>query len=216
MEETTVKISYGEKSDCIDQSLEKGKLKYFSIPRQDSSTQRKNQDGLIVFKHLNNTILALSDGMGGLSSGAKASHIALSQLEYNVAQVKTEKEIQLAILESFDLANEKIHSINAGATLLVCQLTPGHIRFYHCGDSAGMQFSKQAKLIYRTLDHSPIGMALEAGMISEKEALEHDEAHYISNGLGLDPFRIEVSKRLSYQKATLYPYVATELAATSP
>src|SRR5690606_80385 len=43
-----------------------------------------------------------------------------------------------------------------------------------------------------TVSHSPVGYALEAGVLTEQEAMLHDARHLVSNALGFDPLRVEV------------------------
>ncbi len=43
-----------------------------------------------------------------------------------------------------------------------------------------------------TTAHSPIGYALEAGVLEEEEALHHDERHLLSNMIGLEQMHIEM------------------------
>jgi serine/threonine protein phosphatase PrpC len=44
--------------------------------------------------------------------------------------------------------------------------------------------------------HSPVGCAVEAGLIDEDEAMHHDERHIVSNVIGAADMRIEVGSAL--------------------
>jgi serine/threonine protein phosphatase PrpC len=44
----------------------------------------------------------------------------------------------------------------------------------------------------QTISHSPIGYAVESGLIEEEEAIHHESRHVISNVIGSDQMRIEM------------------------
>ena len=44
----------------------------------------------------------------------------------------------------------------------------------------------------QTIPHSPIGYAVEAGLMEQEEAIHHEERHVISNVIGSDQMRIEM------------------------
>ena len=44
----------------------------------------------------------------------------------------------------------------------------------------------------QTIPHSPIGYAVEAGLMKEEEAIHHESRHVISNVIGSDQMRIEI------------------------
>jgi serine/threonine protein phosphatase PrpC len=51
---------------------------------------------------------------------------------------------------------------------------------------------QRGKLKMQTVSHSPIGYAVEAGLIQEEDAIHHEERHVISNVIGSDQMRIEI------------------------
>jgi serine/threonine protein phosphatase PrpC len=48
----------------------------------------------------------------------------------------------------------------------------------------------------RTVDHTPTGYAMEAGVMNEREALRHDERHLVFNMVGTSEMRIEIGPSL--------------------
>jgi serine/threonine protein phosphatase PrpC len=66
------------------------------------------------------------------------------------------------------------------------------VRPYHVGDSAILLVGQRGKLKFQTIAHSPIGYAVEAGLIDEKDAIHHDQRHVISNVIGSSEMRIEI------------------------
>jgi PPM family protein phosphatase len=66
------------------------------------------------------------------------------------------------------------------------------VRTYHVGDSAILLTGQRGKLKLQTIAHSPIGYAVESGLIDEQAAIHHEERHVISNVIGSDQMRIEI------------------------
>jgi serine/threonine protein phosphatase PrpC len=65
------------------------------------------------------------------------------------------------------------------------------------GDSGIYLIGQRGKLKLQTIAHSPIGYALESGLIDETDAIHHEHRHMISNVLGSEEMRIEIGPALS-------------------
>ena len=174
-------------------SLGDGAVAVFSIGRDSDTT---NEDAAVVVEAADGwCLLAVADGMGALPAGREASKLALEQL----ARTVTESEVATdhrreAILDGFDAANRAVIElgIGAGTTLAAVEIRGRHIRSYHVGDSPVMVVGQRGKLKYITLAHSPVGYAVEAGMLDEDEALAHEDRHVISNMIGSPEMKIEM------------------------
>ncbi|NIP97977.1 MAG: serine/threonine protein phosphatase, partial [Akkermansiaceae bacterium] len=55
---------------------------------------------------------------------------------------------------------------------------------------------QRGKLKLQTVSHSPVGLAVEAGLLDEDEALHHHERHLILNAVGFAEMRIELGAPL--------------------
>jgi serine/threonine protein phosphatase PrpC len=99
-----------------------------------------------------------------------------------------------AILDGIEAANEKVRGLGTGAatTLVLVEIRDRVVRSYHVGDSAILLVGQRGKLKFQTIAHSPIGYAVEAGLIDEKDAIHHEERHMISNVIGSPEMRIEI------------------------
>jgi serine/threonine protein phosphatase PrpC len=99
-----------------------------------------------------------------------------------------------AILDGVEDGNEAVRSLGIGAatTLVVAEIAGTTLRPYHVGDSAMLVVGQRGKLKLQTVPHSPVGYALESGLLEEEEALHHHERHLISNMVGSAEMRIEV------------------------
>ena len=80
----------------------------------------------------------------------------------------------------------------AATTLALVEIQDRTIRPYHVGDSAILVTGQRGKVKLQTIPHSPIGYAVEAGLMEEEEAIHHEERHVISNVIGSDQMRIEI------------------------
>jgi len=144
-------------------------------------------------------VLVVADGVGGERAGAQASEIAVRCLKDAVSQFdEDEAGLRAAILDGIERANGAVQELGVGAatTLAAVELRDGWARPYHVGDSMILVVGQRGKIKLQTVAHSPVGFALEAGVINERDALHHEERHVVSNVLGTRDMRIEVGSAL--------------------
>lgn len=147
--------------------------------------------------------LAVADGMGGMPCGAQASKLAVETLQSALKNATPgEYGYREAMLNGFDNANKAITDlgVGAGSTLAAIEIFKNVIRPYHVGDSMILVVGQKGKIKLQTISHSPVGYALEAGMLNEHEALHHDDRHVISNYLGYPEMRIEIGTPMSLSR----------------
>jgi serine/threonine protein phosphatase PrpC len=141
-------------------------------------------------------VLAVADGLGGHAGGERASRLALEVLQERIQRSAGASGDQLrpAILDGIEAANHVVQEMGTGsATTLALAEIQGHtVRTYHVGDSAVLLTGQRGKLKLQTIAHSPIGYAVEAGLIEEADAIHHEERHMISNVIGSSAMRIEI------------------------
>jgi serine/threonine protein phosphatase PrpC len=143
-------------------------------------------------------VLVLADGAGG----DRASAIAIDRLTRAVAWDSDEPDaLRTRIVDGIEAANEAICELGRGAasTLAVAEIRDGHMRSYHVGDSMIFVTGQRGRVKHQTVSHSPVGYAVEAGVMDEAEAVHHEDRHVVSNLLGSPEMRIEIgpSVRLS-------------------
>lgn len=151
-------------------------------------------------------ILIVADGMGGLEKGERVSKMAIQKIiEHIKGSSKRESKMSHIILDALDDAHQTIkeHKIQGGTTISLCEVTRDYVRFYNIGDSFGLLLGSRGLIKYRTIDDSITGYGVESGLISEEKALVHENSNIITNALGLDDFRVEVSCKLVPSKYDL-------------
>ena len=155
-----------------------------------------NEDSVAVIPIDDKTaVLAVADGMGGGAAGEQASAFAVQAIKDAVRDHSPNGLVlRSAILNGFEKANESICKlgIGAGTTLAVVEIADRSIRPYHVGDSLILVVGGRGKVKLQTISHSPIGYAVEAGVLDESEAIHHEDRHIVSNVLGMEKMRIEI------------------------
>jgi len=157
-----------------------------------------NEDGVLhVRLDARHGVLAVADGAGGAAAGARASAAALRSVLGRLEGAEA-ANLREAVLSGFDDANRAVGDLGVGAatTLALVRIKDGTVRSYHVGDSLVLVFGQRGKRKLETIAHSPVGYAVEAGLLDEQEALHHDERHLVSNLVGLPDMRVEISGEL--------------------
>jgi serine/threonine protein phosphatase PrpC len=185
----------GEKDvERADHDLTQGFVSIRSCRAPDKATVNEDAAAIIPFgRHA--LILAVADGVGGTPAGREASKRAVQTLRRVLARTEPLVEnLRPAILDAVEEANRGIitHTRGAATTLVVAEIVGGKIRSYHVGDSELISVGQRGRLKLRITPHSPTGFAVEAGLLDEDEAVQHDQRHLLFNVIGASDMRIEV------------------------
>lgn len=166
----------------------KGEAVIFSACSPDKNSG--NEDAAGIFEvGAEQLVIAVADGLGGLPGGDKASALALRALRDSLIAAKDgSASLREGILDGFDRANQAVTNLSNGSatTLVVLEVDQHTIRSYHVGDSGVLAFGGRGKIKMETIAHSPVGYAVEAGVLTPHEAIEHEDRHIVSNVVG-DP-----------------------------
>lgn len=144
-------------------------------------------------------ILAIADGLGGQPAGARAAEQVVRRLEQEAVRAEADEgSLRRAVLDALDAANQALLESGAGAatTCAAVALVAGGLRPYHVGDSAILVVGQRGRIKLQTVAHSPVGYAVESGLLGEEDALHHEERHLISNVVGATDMRIELGSPL--------------------
>lgn len=145
-------------------------------------------------------VLIVADGVGGLAGARRASNLTVKKIRQSVKDVDEAngKKLRTAILDGIEAANQGVLDLgtNSASTLALAEIGPGYVRTYHVGDSILFLCGQRGVIKLQTTPHSPVGFAMEAGLIDETEALQHAELNLIFNVIGSSDMRIEIGSEL--------------------
>lgn len=172
----------------------KGRLACFT---HRSPEKEQNQDALAVVPVSDDTgVLVVADGLGGQPRGDLAARTVVE----SIAELATTGAASLreAILHGIDQANKRImeEGYSGGATLAVLEIEGDHIRPYHIGDAFIIVTGQRGKLKFQSIAHSPVGYAVESGLMDENDAVHHDERNLVSNFVGSTEMYIDIGPRM--------------------
>ncbi|UCD75454.1 MAG: serine/threonine-protein phosphatase [Phycisphaerales bacterium] len=160
------------------------------------SRETPNEDmGAVIPVDDKRAILAVADGMGGPPGGAQAASIAIDTLIETVNKAEVgEDGLRPIILNAFEAANERVLElgIGSGTTLAVVEIDGVTMRPYHAGDSVILIVGQRGKVKLQTVAHSPVGYAVESGLLDAGEAIHHEDRHIVSNIVGSPHMWIEI------------------------
>jgi serine/threonine protein phosphatase PrpC len=145
-------------------------------------------------------VLIVADGVGGVSGARRASNLTVEVIREAIEQMDgtTGSKLRTAILDGIEASNRKVLELGTGSasTLALAEVGPGYVRTYHVGDSIVLVCGQRGRLKLMTMSHSPVGFAMEAGLLDESEALQHVDLNLISNVIGSTDMRIEIGSEL--------------------
>jgi serine/threonine protein phosphatase PrpC len=145
-------------------------------------------------------VLVVADGVGGLPSGKQAASTAVRQLSRSVTVNGSEHLLfREAILDGIEHANQSVMQQGAGAgtTIAVVEVENRNVRPYHVGDSEILITGQRGKIKHQTISHSPIGYAIESGLMEAGDAIHDAERHLVSNIIGTTDMRVEIGPRIT-------------------
>ncbi|NLY00017.1 MAG: serine/threonine-protein phosphatase [Rhodopirellula sp.] len=171
-----------------------GTAALYSARSPDKQTANEDAAALVLFDDVAG-VLAVADGLGGERAGEQASRTALAELIASIRQADhNEASLRTAILNGFENANRAVAALGlgAGTTLAVAEIQGRTVRSYHVGDSMMLVVGQRGKIKLQTISHSPVGYAVESGLLDAAEAMHHEDRHVISNMVGSADMRIEM------------------------
>ena len=150
-------------------------------------------------------VFAVSDGMGGASSGEFASRITKDKItglmpkSYRTAAPGPGSGFAGILDELFRAIHQDLLQLGEsyeecrgmGTTLSMAWLTPGWLYFGHIGDSRIYHLPPGGGITQLTHDHSHVGWLRRQGRINEREARAHPMRNVLHQALGAEHQFIE-------------------------
>lgn len=164
--------------------------------RRSPDKETPNEDAAAVIPvGLNALVVAVADGVGGAPSGREASKIAVETLLKRLTDNGLEADrLRHAILDAVEAANAAILDMGRGAatTMVIAEIVSNQLRSYHVGDSELISVGQRGRVKQRIIPHSPTGFAVEAGLMDQDEAVQHDQRHVLFNVIGAPDMRVDM------------------------
>ncbi|MEX2489895.1 MAG: protein phosphatase 2C domain-containing protein [Pseudomonadales bacterium] len=163
-----------------------GSIAVFSCRAPYKSESMPNEDAAaFISANTDTTVIMVADGVGGYPAGAEAASTTITTIIKQLERTRAQ-EMRESILSAIEAANQELISrgIGSATTLALTEVNGTTVRSYHVGDSVAMMVGQRGKLKLETVSHSPVGYAVESGVISEAEGFHHEERHLVSNIIG--------------------------------
>jgi serine/threonine protein phosphatase PrpC len=175
-----------------------GQAAVFSAKRPGKTSPNEDAAAAVAWNDSAGALI-VADGLGGAASGDVAARISVEAVVESLEKIDDGELPRTAILNGFELANRRVQEmgVGAGSTLVVVEIIGRAIRTYHAGDSVVLVTGQRGRIKLQTVSHSPVGYAVEAGVLDEVQAMHHDQRHVVSNTIGRSDMRIEVGSELS-------------------
>ncbi len=191
---SAVQLFLGAQTESADLVLAQGQVSVRTFRSPAKETDNEDSAAVIPFG-ADGLVLAVADGVGGSPGGRQASNLAVQTLADVLSRTSPEPDnLRAAVIDAVEEANRQILDLGRGSatTLVVGELLNGQVRSYHVGDSELMSVGQRGRIKQRVIPHSPTGFAVEAGLLDEDEAVEHDTRHLLFNVIGAPDMRIEI------------------------
>lgn len=180
---------------CVD--LPGGEAVVYS--RGTPGREGENQDALcVVAVDAARAVLAVADGAGGHAGGADASRETLAALVGAAKGASEAPSLRAVLLDGIEAGNARVIGLGTGgaATLAAVEIDADSARPYHVGDAEILVVGQRGRVRLQIVPHSPTGYAVEAGLLGEDEAIEHENRHLVSNAVGTPDMRIEMGSTI--------------------
>jgi serine/threonine protein phosphatase PrpC len=154
--------------------------------------RQENQDRVSIIAEADSMLMAVVDGMGGHSEGARAAAVTVDTLRAAFAEVQRPVfDPQGFLTRALGRAHDAVVALGEGhsmdhrprATCAVCLVQDGGAYWAHIGDSR-IYLLRYGRVFDRTRDHSHVELLLREGLISEAEIKDHPMRNFVECCLG--------------------------------
>jgi serine/threonine protein phosphatase PrpC len=162
--------------------------------------REENQDRIATAIDGNSALIAVFDGMGGHSDGARAAELAkqTTLARFNAAQHPILDPLAFlhimlgaAHTEMVALGAQLPMEHRPRATGAACLVQDDTAWFVHVGDSR-IYHLRDGAVLTRTRDHSHVELLVQEGLISANQAQCHPMRNFVESCLGGDPMLPEM------------------------
>lgn len=144
-------------------------------------------------------LMVVADGMGGQNAGEVASAIAISTVqemftpanltESVVSKPESARDFMKKVIVEADRRVKKHSSIHSeaegmGSTIVMVWLIGSNAHIAWMGDSRAYSYLPKEGLKRLSKDHSYVQKLVDAGQLTEQQAMEHPDSNVITRSLG--------------------------------
>ena len=165
--------------------------------KSDKGLKRfNNEDACFVL--LNDRVYIVADGVGGNNSGEIASRTAVNEIAKAIVETPLpeaasgeevrgffEECVKNTNLTILNISSTHIENKGMATTLVIVCIRNNHGYIINVGDSRAYIYRK-GLLKQITEDHTYVNTLVKAGIISEEEALTHENKNMITRAVGAD------------------------------
>ncbi len=146
-------------------------------------------------------LIVLCDGMGGHYGGQEASRRAITTIFEQIERAPDGMSPALALKQAVEVAARRVYELGGppenkvrpGSTVVSMLLHDGGVDVAHVGDSRAYAI-RSGQIYPLTRDHSMVQAMIDAGFLTEEQAIGHPDANKITRALGMKP-DVEVDLR---------------------
>jgi serine/threonine protein phosphatase PrpC len=193
----TARLFLGDDEAC-DMDLPSSQVSVRTIRSPDKETANEDSAAVIPIG-THGVVMAVADGVGGSPYGSEASEIAVSMLKDALTSDTFDREqLRPTIMDAVEHANRRLLEMGrrAATTIVIAEILDHELRSYHVGDSELIATGQRGQVKARVIPHSPTGFAVEAGLLDEDEAVQHEQRHVLFNVIGAPDMRVDVATRI--------------------
>lgn len=152
--------------------------------------RNNNEDYVGFFPADDSLLVVIADGMGGHNAGETASRICVETMG-NIFLDNPAAEPETILRNGLQQANDNVLHLSAkdahlsgmGTTVAVAILRGDECWYSHVGDSR-IYLVEAGKIRRLTCDHTVVQSMVDAGLITEAQAVGHYLAHAVSKAIG--------------------------------
>jgi protein phosphatase len=171
-----------------------------SDPGRDPNKQ-VNEDSCGYAETAFGHLVVLCDGMGGHYGGKEASRTAIATIFQMMEQTPTSVPASAALKAAIEEAGRRVYRLGGGpenrarpgSTVVAMVLHDRGVDVAHVGDSRAYVI-RSGQIYPLTRDHSMVQGMIDAGMLTEEQAIGHPDSNKITRALGMKP-EVEVEVR---------------------
>jgi len=182
----------------------------------------ENQDSVLALSRNGVSLLAVADGVGGLSEGAAASAATIRSLQEGFERLP-EEPAEEVLRSQLSRANATLYAEHhgrpgkmSGSTIVALVFEKGSVLVAHVGDSRAY-LMRNGELRRLTEDHSLVAEQVRLGILTPEQAATSRQRHVITRSLGVAPtLDVEFDDRLECRPGDLFLLCSDGLSDVVP